>query len=74
MTELERSGSDRDGDWSTATWEGARLEQMRRWAALPLEQAILALEEMEELARELQSGENEADEAGECQSHRRSAG
>jgi len=38
-------------DWRLTTWEGARREQLRRWAALPLEQIILALEEMEELAR-----------------------
>ena len=42
-------------DWSLTTWEGARREQMRRWAALPLERAIMALEEMEILARELQA-------------------
>lgn len=51
----ERSLTDRDDEarWDAATWDGARREQMRRWAALPLERAILALEEMEELAREL---------------------
>jgi len=42
-------------DWSLTTWEGARREQMRRWAELPLERAIMALEEMETLARELQA-------------------
>lgn len=42
-------------DWSLTTWEGARREQLRRWAALPLERAIMALEEMEELAWELQA-------------------
>ena len=42
-------------DWSLATWEGARREQMRRWAALPLERAIMASEEMETLATELQA-------------------
>ena len=42
-------------DWSLTTWEGARREQMRRWALLPLERAIMALEEMETLARELQA-------------------
>jgi hypothetical protein len=25
-----------DIDWSLTTWEGARREQLRRWAALPL--------------------------------------
>jgi hypothetical protein len=37
-------------DWSLTTWEGARREQLRRWAALPLERIVLALEEMQELA------------------------
>lgn len=41
---------DADGiDWSLTTWEGARREQMRRWAQLPLERVILALEEMQQL-------------------------
>jgi hypothetical protein len=38
---------DDDIDWSLATFEGARLEQMRRWAALPLDRIVAALEEME---------------------------
>lgn len=37
-------------DWSLTTWEGSRREQLRRWAALPLERVILAIEEMQELA------------------------
>jgi len=45
-------------DWSLTTWEGARREQMRRWAALPLEHIISALEEMQELSERLSpSGE-----------------
>jgi hypothetical protein len=40
-------------DWSLTTWDGVRREQMRRWAALPLEQVIAALEEMQELADKL---------------------
>lgn len=40
-------------DWSLTTWEGARREQMRRWSELPLERIIVALEEMEELAKRL---------------------
>jgi hypothetical protein len=40
-------------DWSLTTWEGARREQLRRWAELPLERIILALEEMEEIAARL---------------------
>lgn len=42
-------------DWRLTTWDGARREQMRRWAELPLERVILALEEMEELSRRLSS-------------------
>jgi hypothetical protein len=37
-------------DWTLTTWEGARREQLRRWAQLPLEQIIAALEEMQELS------------------------
>jgi len=40
-------------DWSLTTWEGARREAIRRWAALPLENIIAALEEMEELSKQL---------------------
>lgn len=40
-------------DWSLTTWEGARREQLRRWAELPLERIVAALEEMEELANRL---------------------
>ena len=38
-------------DWRLTTWEGARRAELRRWAALPLERDVLALEEMEELAQ-----------------------
>lgn len=50
MPDIER---ETDGiDWSLTTWEGARREQLRRWAALPLERIIVALEEMQELAEQ----------------------
>jgi hypothetical protein len=39
-------------DWSLTTWEGARREQLRRWAALPLEAVVSALEEMETQSRQ----------------------
>ena len=42
-----------DVDWTLTTWEGARREQMRRWAALPLERIIEALEEMGDLTDRL---------------------
>ena len=36
--------------WQLATWDGARREALRRWAELPLECVIAALEEMQELS------------------------
>lgn len=36
--------------WGAATWEGSRRLQLRRWAALPLEQILAAQEEMHALA------------------------
>lgn len=40
-------------DWRTASFDGARREQLRRWAELPLERILLAIEEMRELSGEL---------------------
>jgi hypothetical protein len=40
-------------DWSLTTFEGARREQMRRWAELPLARIIEALEEMQDLAQKM---------------------
>lgn len=37
-------------DWSLTTWDGSRREALRRWAQLPLERIIAALEEMQELS------------------------
>ncbi len=37
-------------DWSLTTWEGARREQLRRWAKLPLERIVAAQEEMAEIS------------------------
>ena len=42
-------------DWRLTTWEGAQREQLRRWAELPLQNIILALEEMEQLAQRFSS-------------------
>ena len=44
-------------DWKLATWDGAKREALRRWAALPLERIIAALEEMQELDDELRSSD-----------------
>lgn len=40
-------------DWRVTTFEGARREQLRRWAQLPLEEVIRAIEEMEDIAQQL---------------------
>ncbi len=45
--------TERGIDWSLTTWKGARREQLRRWAELPLDRAIMALEEMEALFAQL---------------------
>jgi hypothetical protein len=42
-----------DFDWRVTTFEGSRREQLRRWAELPLENILLAIEEMQELANQL---------------------
>lgn len=38
-----------DFDWRVTTFEGARREQLRRWAQLPLERILLAIEEMQDM-------------------------
>ena len=53
MTELPAEFD--DFDWQLTTWEGSRREQLRRWAELPFERVLAALEEMEDLARALGS-------------------
>ncbi len=40
-------------NWRLTTFEGACREQLRRWAQLPLEDILRALEEMEDIARQL---------------------
>jgi hypothetical protein len=53
-------------DWNLTTWEGSRREQLRRWAALSLEEILLAQEEMRELAERLaQTPVSRKDEQGE---------
>ena len=38
-------------DWSSGTFEGARLEQLRQWCQLTLRERLEAMEELGELAR-----------------------
>ena len=40
-------------DWRVTTFEGARREQLRRWACLPLEHILLAIEEMQDITHAL---------------------
>lgn len=49
----ENESSVPEFDWRLATFEGARREQLRRWAQLPLENILLAIEEMQDLAQQL---------------------
>ena len=53
MKKTDHPTNEQDLDWRLTSWEGARREQMRRWAQLPLERAIKALEEMEVLVQDL---------------------
>ena len=52
-----------NADWRLATWEGAELETLRRWARLPLENIIAALEEMQELNETLRASDTSAAES-----------
>jgi hypothetical protein len=51
-----------DIDGSITTFEGARREQMRRWAELPLIEILEALEEMATLADTLGTSTDRAAE------------
>jgi len=37
-------------DWHVTSFEGSRREQLRRWAQLPLENILLAIEGMQDIA------------------------
>lgn len=51
-------------DWSLTTWEGAEREQLRRWAALSLEEIVRAQEEMQELDRRLAEAKVDRERGG----------
>jgi hypothetical protein len=40
-------------DWGVTSFEGARREQLRRWAQMPREDTICAIEEMADIAQQL---------------------
>ncbi len=48
-------------DWSLTTREGAEREQLRRWAALSLEEILRAQEEIQSLAERLAAPEGAPD-------------
>lgn len=47
---MEAETKTRDAEWRSASFEGARREQLRRWSQLPLERILMAIEEMGEIA------------------------
>ena len=59
----ENKSQPTDFDWRLTSFEGSRREQLRRWAQLPLENILLAIEEMQDIARLL--GTAPAGESGE---------
>ncbi len=40
-------------DWTLTSFEGSRRKQLRRWAQLPLENVLLAIEEMQDISQQL---------------------
>ena len=48
-------------DWSVTTFEGAQLEQLRRWSNLSLWQVLTAQEEMYELANSLRESPQQSE-------------
>lgn len=40
-------------DWRVTSFEGARREQLRRWARLPLKDILLSIEEMQDITHAL---------------------
>lgn len=51
----ENESQTQDFDWRLTSFEGSRREQLRRWARLPLENILSALEEMTDTSRQLQA-------------------
>jgi len=48
-----RNKPSRNDPWRSGTWDGARLEQLRRWRKLSLRKKLEAVEAMGELANRL---------------------
>jgi hypothetical protein len=49
----ENDSQTQNFDWRLTTFEGSRREQLRRWAQLPLENILLAIEEMQDISQPL---------------------
>jgi len=65
-------GPEDNADWHLTSWDGANLERLRKWASLPLERIIAALEEMQRLDGALHGtvGEGVREDAGYCRGPR----
>lgn len=50
----ENESQKQDFDWRLTSFEGSRREQLRRWARLPLENILRAVEEMADTSRHFQ--------------------
>ena len=67
-----------DFHWRLTSFEGSRREQLSRWAQLPLEKILLAIEEMQDLAHQLgtapagEPGEPTADREGQAGTKKKS--
>jgi hypothetical protein len=61
QNEADPAPAEEQIDWSLTTWEGVRREAMRRWAELPLERVIAALEEMQNVSEMLAVKDNESE-------------
>jgi len=48
-------------DWRLTSFEGSRREQLRRWAQMPLEDILLAIEEMQDIAQQLGTAPSDED-------------
>jgi hypothetical protein len=58
MSEIDKTND--TVDWKLTTWDGARREELRRWAQLPLERVIASLEEMQALSEALSATTTES--------------
>ena len=51
-------------DWSLTTWEGSRVDQLRRWRELSFDEILAAQEAMAELAKREENADEEPSDGG----------